>query len=170
MAGFAWIPTVYASKALGSHSGVVGSLGAELEQPRFYFRDLKLTAKLELERGIEAAYIYDGGRAKLGVGYEPTNHLTITPSYNLELYHLEAGSAQLGRPAPALLFGCPTNCVLSYVEALIQWDVRENEEPHRGYYLALALQEGGGIWAGASDTSASSPRLVPTSRSWKRTG
>jgi translocation and assembly module TamA len=163
VAGYAWIPTFYASTASGAQRGVVGSLGGELEQPRFYFRDLKLDGKLTLERGIEPAYSYYGGRAKLGVAYAPTNHLTITPSYNVELYRLESGSAQLTGPAPALLFGCPENCVLSYAEELVEWDMRDDrQEPHRGHYLALSLQEGGGILGG----SFAYFRVVPEARGY----
>jgi outer membrane protein assembly factor BamA len=149
-AGYAWIPTFYASSASGAKSGVVGSLSAQLEQPRFLFRDFRLTTRLTFERGIEPAYSYYGSRAKLGVVYTPTNHLSITPSYNLEWYHLESGTPQLGGAAPTLLFGCPSNCVLSYAEELVEWDQRDDrQEPHRGYYLALSLQEGGGILGGS---------------------
>lgn len=148
--GYAWIPTFYASSASGAKSGVVGSLGAQLEQPRLWFRDLRLATRLTVERGIEPAYSYYGSRAKLGVVYAPTNHLSITPSYNLEWYHLESGTAQLGGTAPTLLFGCPVNCVLSYVEELIEWDQRDDrQEPRRGHYMALSLQEGGGILGGS---------------------
>ena len=149
-AGYAWIPTFYASSASGAKSGVVGSLSAELEQPRLFFRDLKLRTKLTVERGIEPAYSYYGTLAKLGVVYTPTNHLTITPSYNLEFYHLESGTAQLGGTAPTLLFGCPSDCVLSYAEELVEWDKRDDrQEPRRGYYLSLSLQQGGGILGGS---------------------
>ena len=72
--------------------------------------------------GFQPAYSYDGTRAKLGVVYTLTNHLSITPSYNLEWYHLESGTAQLGGTAPTLLFGCPTDCVLSYAEETVEWD------------------------------------------------
>ena len=150
IAGYAWIPTFYASSASGAQRGVVGSLSAELEQPRLFFRDLKLDTKLALERGIEPAYRYYGSRAKLGVAYTPTIHLTITPSYNLEFYRLESGAAQLTGSAPTLLFGCPQDCVLSYTEELVEWDERDDrQEPHRGYYLSLSVQEGGGILGGS---------------------
>ncbi len=162
-AGYAWIPTFYASSASGAQRGVVGSLSAELEQPRLFFRDLKLDTKLTLERGLEPAYSYYGVRAKLGVVYTPTTHLTITPSYNLELYRLESGSAQLTGPAPALLFGCPQNCVLSYAEQLVEWDMRDDrQEPHRGYYLALSLQEGGGLLGGSFGYF----RVIPEARGY----
>ncbi len=148
--GYAGIPTFYAATASGGQRGVVGSLGAELEQPRFFFRDLKLDSKLALERGIDPAYRYYGGRAKSGVVYAPTLHLSITASYNLEFYRLESGSAQLTGTAPTLLFGCPENCVLSYAEELVEWDERDDrQEPHRGYYTALSLQEGGGVLGGS---------------------
>jgi translocation and assembly module TamA len=148
--GYASIPTFYASTASGAQRGVVGSLGAELEQPRFFFRDLKLDTRLRLERGLEAAYGYYGGRARWGVIYAPTIQLSITTSYNVEFYRLESGSAQLAGTAPALLFGCPENCVLSYAEELVEWDVRDDrQEPRRGYYLGLSLQEGGGVLGGS---------------------
>ncbi len=54
MAGYAWIPTFYASTASGAQRGVVGSLSGELEQPRLLSsRDLKLDSKLTLERGLD---------------------------------------------------------------------------------------------------------------------
>jgi translocation and assembly module TamA len=161
--GYAGTPTFYATTASGAQRGVVGSLGAELEQPRFYFRDLKLDTKLTLERGLQPAYGYYGGRAKWGVVYAPTIRLSITTSYNLELYRLESGSAQLTGTAPTLLFGCPENCVLSYAEQLVEWDERDDrQEPHRGYYLALSLQEGGGVLGG----SFAYFRIVPEVRGY----
>lgn len=163
-AGYAWIPNFYASTASGAQRGVVGSLSAELEQPRLLSsRDLVLDTRLTLERGIEPAYRYYGGRAKLAVVYAPTNHLTITPSYNVEFYRLESGAAQLTGPAPTLLFGCPENCLLSYAEELVEWDMRDDrQEPRRGHYLALSLQEGGGILGG----SFAYFRLVPEVRGY----
>jgi translocation and assembly module TamA len=162
-AGYAWIPTFYASTASGAKSGVVGNLSAELEQPRFLFRDLKLATKLTLQRGIEPAYSYYGSLAKLGVVYTPTNHLAITPSYNLEFYHLESGAAQLGGSAPTLLFGCPSNCLLSYAEELVEWDQRDDrQEARRGYYLSLSLQEGGGILGGSFGYF----RIIPEARGY----
>ena len=162
--GYAWIPNFYATTASGAQRGVVGSLTGELEQPRLFFRDLKLDTKLTLlERGIEPAYSYYGSRAKLGVVYTPTTRLTVTPSYNLEYYRLESGSAQLTGGAPTLLFGCPENCVLSYVEELIEWDKRDDrQEPHHGYYLSLSLQQGGGILGG----SFAYFRIVPEVRGY----
>jgi translocation and assembly module TamA len=162
-AGYAWIPTFYATTASGAQHGVVGSLHAELEQPRLFFRDVKLDTRLTLERGIEPAYRYYGSIAKVGVVYTPTNHLTITPSYNLEYYRLEAGAAQLTGSAPALLFGCPRDCVLSYAEELIEWDARDDrQEPHRGHYLALSLQQGGGILGGSFGYF----RVIPEARGY----
>jgi translocation and assembly module TamA len=162
-AGYAWIPTFYATAASGAQSGFVGSLGAQLEQPRFGFRDLRLDTRLGVERGLEPAYSFYGGRARLGVVYAPTNHLTITPSYNLEFYRLQSGAALLGGSAPALLFGCPENCLLSYTEQRVEWDMRDDrQEPRHGHFLALSLQEGGGILGG----SFSYLRVVPEARAY----
>ncbi|HET7826068.1 MAG TPA: BamA/TamA family outer membrane protein [Anaeromyxobacter sp.] len=162
-AGYAWIPTFYATAASGAKSGFVGSLTAELEQPRFGFRDLRAQTRLVLERGLEPAYAYYGSRARVALVYTPTNRLTVTPSYNLEFYRLQAGSAQLGGSAPALLFGCPENCLLSYAEQLVEWDLRDDrQEPRHGQYLALSLQEGGGILGG----SFTYFRVVPEARAY----
>jgi translocation and assembly module TamA len=161
--GYAWIPTFYASDAAGAQSGVVGGLTAELEQPRFFFRDLRGQVRLGVERGLEPAYAYYGGRARLALVYTPTTRLTFTPSYNLEFYRLQAGAALLGGSAPALLFGCPENCVLSYAEQRIEWDARDDrQEPRHGGYLALSLQEGGGILGG----SFGYLRAVPEARAY----
>lgn len=162
-AGYAWIPTFYATAASGAKSGPVGSLTAELEQPRFGFRDLRLQTRLVLERGLEPAYSYYGSRARVALVYTPTNRLTLTPSYNLEFYRLQSGVALLGGSAPALLFGCPENCLLSYAEQLVEWDMRDDrQEPRHGHYLALSLQEGGGILGG----SFSYFRVVPEARAY----
>lgn len=162
-AGYAWIPTFYASSGSGAQSGVVGSLGAELETPRFFLRDLKSDTKLTLQRGIDPAYRYYGAIARAALVFAPSNHLTFTPSYNVEYYRLEAGSAQLGGSAPALLFGCPANCVLSYAEELVEWDMRDDrQEPRGGYYLSLSLQEGGTILGGSFDYF----RIIPEARGY----
>ncbi len=162
-AGYAWIPDFYSSAASGAQQGVVGSLGGELQQPRLFSRDLQLLTRLTVERAIEPAYRYYGGRARIGVAYTPTAHLTLTPSYNVELYRLESGVATLTGSAPALLFGCPQNCLLSYAEELVEWDQRDSrEEPHRGYYLALSLQEGGSFLGG----SFAYFRIIPEARGY----
>jgi translocation and assembly module TamA len=164
--GYAWIPTFYASAGSGAQQGIVGNLSTQLDQPRFFARTLNLTTKLTLQRGIDPAYRFYGSVLNLGVAWAPTNHLTITPSYNLEYYRLESGVAQLGGSAPALLFGCPQNCVLSYVEEKITWDMRDDpQEPRRGYYLALSLQQGGGILGGSFQYL----RVLPEARGYLST-
>ena len=161
--GYAWIPTFYASAASGRQSGVVGSVSTELMQPRVFFRDLNFDTKASLEKGLEPAYSYYGARGKVGLPWTPTNHLTLSPSYNLEYYRLQSGSAQLNGRAPTLLFGCPENCLLSYLEESLEWDERnDRQEPKRGYYLALAFQEGGGVLGGSFDYL----RVVPEARGY----
>jgi translocation and assembly module TamA len=147
-AGWAWIPTAYSSFSNGGIFDVTG----ELQQPRFYFRDLKGDLRLEVQRNLDPAYAYYGAKAKAGVIWQPTVHLSILPSYNLELYHLESGVATLGGNAPQLLYQCPENCLLSYFEEKIEWDHRDDrQEPKHGYYFALAFQEGGGFLGGDYD-------------------
>ena len=146
--GWSWIPTSW-----NAHSnGPVGELSAELQQPRLYFRDLKADLRLKAERGLEPAYRYWGAQAKVGLVWQPTPYLSFTPSYNFEYYRLQTGAAQLGGSAPALLFDCPANCELSYLEERLEWDHRDDrQEPRNGFYLALALQEGGWLFGGSFD-------------------
>lgn len=157
--GWAWIPSLWTNDS----SGAVGNLSAELQQPRFYFRDLKADVRVEGERGLEPAYRYWGAKAKLGLIWQPTAYLSITPSYNVEFYRLQSGVASLGGSAPSLLFNCPENCLLSYVEQRIEWDHRDDaQEPRHGYYLALSLQEGGGPLGGSFDYL----RIEPEARAY----
>ena len=149
-AGWAFLPNVYSPGAPDAKNGPVAKLSAELEQPRVFHPDFKLLTRVELERGLEPAYNYLGGRWKIGVVWQPTTHLSIFPSYNLEAYRLEQGVTSLGGSAPPLLFGCPEVCVLSYLEQRIEWDKRNDaQEPKTGYLLALSLQEGGGLLGGS---------------------
>ncbi len=165
-AGYAFIPNVYAvatgADVLIRH-GAVARLAAELEQPRLFRPELRLDGRLELERGLEPAYAFSGGRARVGTPWRPLEWLTITPSYNLELYVLEAGRAELRRDAPTLLFGCPAVCVLSYLEQRVEIDRRDDRrEPRHGYYGALSLQIGGGPLGG----TFRHVRLLPEARGY----
>lgn len=148
-AGYAWIPSVTTTTANGGRHGPIGSLTANFNQPRFLARDLAVEGELNVEQALWPAYAYTGGRAKLGVVWSPSPWLNIYPSYNIEYYHLESGSVALGGTAPTLLFGCPTNCFLSYLEERVEYDKRDDrQEPKHGYLLGIALQEGGSILGG----------------------
>ncbi|HLL52205.1 MAG TPA: BamA/TamA family outer membrane protein [Myxococcaceae bacterium] len=162
-AGWAFLPTAYASVtgAEGAKSGPIANIRTDLDQPRLFLRDLSLQSRVELERGIEPAYSFFGARGRLGVSYEPLRKLTLTLAYNFEAYRLEEGQAGLGGTAPALLFGCPRACFLSYLEQRVEWDRRDDaQEPKHGFYLALGLQEGGGPLGG----SFTYFRLLPEAR------
>jgi translocation and assembly module TamA len=143
-AGWAWLPNIYTSASAGGRNGFIAKATAELEQPRLFDYRWKATVRTELERGMEPAYSFNGGRVKLGIIWQPIKGLSIFPSYNLEAYRLEEGIALPTGTAPAILFGCPRTCVLSYLEQTIEYDRRDDaQEPRKGYYLALSLQEGG---------------------------
>lgn len=151
-AGWAFLPNAYSSvfAEVGAKNGPIADITAELTQPRLGQRDLSADLRLELQRGIEPAYSFFGGRAKVGLVWKPHPSVAIYPSYNLELYRLDEGEVSLGGTAPVLLFNCPTHCVLSYLEQRVEWDRRDDrQEPTRGYYLSLALQEGGGPLGGS---------------------
>ena len=75
--------------------------------------------------------------------------MTIFPSYNLDVYYLSS-QLSLSTAAPAALLGCPTICVISYLEQTIEWDRRDSKlEPKTGTFFGLSLQEGGlgGVFA-----------------------
>ena len=155
-AGYALLPGIFSlGNAGATKSGFIFNTVAELEQPRFLFRDVRGQVSVGGERDIQPAYEYLGGRAKLGVIWQPHPAFSIYPSYNFEGYGL-VGNALPGGTSPALVLGCREarpgeTCFLplSYLEQVIEWDRRDDRtEPHRGFYLALALQEGGGPLGG----------------------
>lgn len=150
--GWAFLPSVWAAAVAGSNAkqGPVAKIVTELEQPRFLSaRNLTGLLSLELSSGLEPAYQYYGGTFKAGVLWRPFSTVTVTPSYNLDVYWLTS-SVPLGTSAPEALFGCPQLCVISYFEQKVEWDRRDNKlEPKSGTYVGLALQEGGlgGVFA-----------------------
>lgn len=162
--GYAFLPDAFSvfGKSEGSKSGVVGSLTTELEQPRLFLPSLSGATSLELSSGIEPAYDFIGGSYKVGLVWRPRTDLTFYPSYNLEIFRLSSPAPLDGR-APAVTFGCPLTCVLSYLEQTVEFDRRDDRfEPRRGYYLALSLQEGGGPLGGAFTYL----RLLPEARGY----
>ncbi|MFL5319208.1 MAG: autotransporter assembly complex protein TamA [Myxococcaceae bacterium] len=167
MAGWAFIPSAYANFSNGNgvpSMGPIARLTTELEQPRLFHPDLKLNTRVQLERQLQPAYSYYGASGRLGVVWQPTPALSIFPSYNIEAYHLTEGAVALDTAkAPQLLFGCPVNCVLSYLEQRIEYDKRDDkQEPRRGYFGAFSIQEGGGPLGG----SFSYIRLQPEARAY----
>lgn len=166
-AGWAWLPSFYTVASGGdavTRHGPVARLGAELHQPRLFHPNLQLRTRVEAERALEEAYQYTGGRVHLGVPYRPWSWLTIEPSYNFEVYALSAGEATLTSDAPALLFGCESTCILSYLEQTFVFDRRDDpQEPREGYYLGMALQEGGKFLGGSFDYL----RIIPEVRAYK---
>ncbi len=165
-AGYAFIPSAYTvlrGDDAVLRAGPIGGLEAILEQPRLFHPNVRLRLESELERAVEPAYTYNGGRARIAVPWQPRTWLLIEPSYNFELYALQEGTTGLRGDAPDLLFGCEGTCVLSYLEQRIAWDRRDDpQEPTSGHYLALALQQGGGPLGG----SFRYLRVVPEARGY----
>lgn len=151
--GWAFLPSFYSVLAPGgivTQSGPIAQVSAGLTQPRLLSPNFSLDGRLEVEREIEPTFRYYGGRSELGLIWRPRTWLAIRPSYHFELYQLEAGEAVLEDTSPTLLFGCPSRCVLSYLEQVIELDRRDDaREPTRGYLLLLSLQEGGGPLGGS---------------------
>lgn len=144
--GYAFLPSIWdvASSTAGGKHGPVARVLTELEQPRIFFRSLSAQVSLDLSSGLEQAYAYTGGTAKLGFIWRPTSTITVFPSYNLDLYFLTS-QVPLGGTGPEALFGCPAVCAVSYLEQTVEWDRRDSRlEPKTGTYFALSLQEGGG--------------------------
>lgn len=166
MAGWAFIPSavsVVRGNAV-THSGPIADLRAELEQPRLWSPNFRLRTQLEIIKDLQPAYSYYGGNARIAVPYRPRTWLTVEPSYNIEIYRLSSGTATLTEGAPTILFGCDQTCILSYLEERIAVDRRDDpQEPRSGYYLALALQQGGGPLGGSFDYL----RFVPEARVYK---
>jgi len=155
--GYALLPGIFALGPNGSgitNSGVIGNLAAEVEQPRFLFRDVRGQVSLTFERDIQPAYQYLGGRARAGIIWQPHPDFSVYPSLNFEGYRLEAlqNSVVGSGNTSSLVLGCqaarpgePCYLPLFYAEEVIEWDRRDDRiGPHKGFYLSLSLQEGGG--------------------------
>jgi translocation and assembly module TamA len=153
-AGYAFLPSLYASlsQGEGTKSGLIFDATTEFEQPRFVFRDLRLQASLSAEKGLEQAYSFVGGRLRSGVIWQPHPSLSVFPAYNLEVYQL-SGTVGGTERVPQITLGCreqtsgDSGCgiELSYLEATVEWDRRDDKtKPRSGYYAALSVQGGGG--------------------------
>jgi translocation and assembly module TamA len=153
--GWAFLPSLFAvlrnDRTQVLRSEPIFTLTTEFEQPHLFRPDLTGQISAELDKGVEQAFQYVGGRFRLGVLWQPHPAVSVIPSYNFEADSLQ-GEALLGGTAPQLAFGCPEPCVISYLEQRVEWDRRNDRlEPTRGYYLALSFQEGGGPLGGAFD-------------------
>jgi len=152
--GWAFIPNIVSviTGEKASSNGPIYKVLAQLEQPRFFDRNLRLVTSIESEKGLEQAYAFIGGKAKAGVVWQPHSSFSVFPSYNIEVEYLTAGQASLVSGSPELFYGCsgtPCTVILSYLEQQIIWDRRDDRpEPRKGYYLAVSFQEGGGPLGG----------------------
>jgi translocation and assembly module TamA len=155
-AGWAFIPNTYAvvrnQLDEGARHGPIYRARADFEQPRFLGRpSLRWKDLLESERSLEETYDSIGARTQNGVGWQPLSTLTIFPSHQLQIYHLNGPATATAQTSP-LALGCrsdPCSIVLSFLEELATWDKRDSPlEPRRGHYLSLAVQQGGGPLGG----------------------
>jgi translocation and assembly module TamA len=140
-AGYAWLPTPYRSE----RQGVVGQLTAAMEQPGALGRQVDLALKLGGERSIEQSYAYWAARGRVATPVRLTSRWTLTPSYNLENYWVDAGYNPTDGTIPPQLQACNANriCLLSYLEQRIAWDGRDDPvETRSGLAAALTVQEG----------------------------
>ncbi len=143
--GYAFIPNVLN----WNKDGPVFDVTAEYEQPRFLFRDLRAQNSLTVEKGLEQAYDFWGGRLQTGVIWQPHPDFSIFPSYNLQVYRL-TGRVSADARVPPIVLGCGAgqeqcNTALSFLELAFTWDRRDDViEPRDGYYVAFSIQKGGG--------------------------
>jgi translocation and assembly module TamA len=153
--GYAFLPSFYAvvtrDRTQVLRDAPVFTITNDFEQPDFFARDLRGQVSIELDKNIEQAYSYYGGKLRTGVIWRPHPAFSVSPTYNVEAYRL-SGQVLPGGRAPALAFGCPEPCVLSYLEQQVQWDRRNDKlEPTSGYFLGISFQEGGGLLGGSFD-------------------
>jgi translocation and assembly module TamA len=172
--GWAFIPNVYAVARNqideGPRDGPIFRAKVQFEQPRlFTLPSLKFQSLLESERTLEQSYDAIGGRARNGVKWQPYSTLTISPTYQLEVYRLNGPRSASLATAP-LVLGCkedPCTIVVSYLDQSITWDKRDSPlEPRKGHYLTLSLQEGGGPLQGDYNYF----RIVPEGRGYVTLG
>jgi translocation and assembly module TamA len=145
--GYAWVPTPFTPRK----QGFVGSATAQFEQPGAFGRYVDLTARAQVERGIEEAYDYVAERLRVGLPLKFLSQLALVPSVNLEVYQLSNTASDFvpGQPPPPgstapILENCQGDlCLLAYLEQLVAWDARDNPlNTRRGWYASLSLQEG----------------------------
>ena len=105
----------------GPRHGFIYRAGADFEQPRLCRRpSLRCKSLLESERTLEETYDAIGGRAMVGVRWEPHSTLTLFPAYNLQAYWLNGPPTATAQTAP-LALGCtedPCFVLLSYLEQI----------------------------------------------------
>jgi translocation and assembly module TamA len=138
--GYAWL--LAGTRA----EGLVGTAAADLTQARALGRSIDLGAHLEVQRSLEQGYDYWAQRVRLSLPVHLSRRVTFVPSYNLEVYELSSVASGDTSSNP-LLQSCPnTICLLSYLEQRIEWDGRDDPlNTRRGFYTALAVQEGGHV-------------------------
>ncbi len=160
-AGWAFIPSVFGvisdDLTTAARNGPIARLLLEFEQPRFLGRpSLRERNSVEFSHTLEQAYIATSGRFMTGVVWQALSTLSVFPSYRLEADYLQ-GPPVAGAAASPLVLGCETTndrCFvwLSYLDALVAWDRRDNSlEPRKGTYVSLSLQSGGGPLGGNFD-------------------
>ncbi len=143
-AGYAWLPTPFRA----TREGPVALVGTELQQPGAITRYVDASARVELERGIEQAFDFYSERLRLGLPLRIISRLTLTPSYNLEVYQLSSygvdfAPGQLPGTGPQLENCRGSVCLLTYLEQRVAWDGRDDPvSTRRGLYAALSVQEG----------------------------
>ncbi len=143
--GYAWVPSPLST----TKEGPVGLLAGDFQQPGAFTRYVDTSARLELERGVLEPYDFFAERLKLGLPLRIAPRWTLVPSYNLEVYQLSNYGTELtpgaseGQGGPALENCERSVCLLTYLEQRIGWDGRDDPvNTRRGYYAALAVQEG----------------------------
>ncbi len=166
--GVAFLPTIVSvvQDRPDAKYGPIGRILTEYEVPRVLgLKNVSLQSSLDLSRVLDTAFDYFGGDLKVGVLWRARPDLTVFPSVNLDTYFLRT-PIELNTSAASAAVGCPTvpqACVIGFLDALVEFDRRDNRlEPTQGFYAALDVS------AGLFQTNALTPfaKFVPEIRGY----
>jgi len=135
---------------LVGRSGLAGNSAVTFVEPDFFSPRIDLSARVEYERELRPAYSAQSISGRLGTPIRFRRWLYFTPSYNItRFFDVEVFDEDQLEPVapgvqPSLVGDCPKGCLLSWLEQQLVADRRDQPlEPHRGWYAAFNVQEGG---------------------------
>lgn len=135
-----------------ARQGPAFALSSLYEEPYLFDRPSLLgRGGLAGERRFEQAFDTWGARTFLGPVWRPLPRLLVYPTYHGEYQNVDAADVISDTAAP-FVFGCdtvPCSVLLSYLEQIVTWDVRDSQvDPRQGFLLGLGVQQAGGVLQG----------------------
>lgn len=156
--GYAVLPNIVEPE----HDGPIWGAEAKFRRPNFLNRNVVLTSRLDYDHAIQEAYDEDSARGSVGIERHIWE-IGLGAAYGLHVYRLSDFRTVTGPAGTSSKLSpdrCPTPCTISFFEPRVWWDHRDDPvEPRRGWYAALALEQGGGILGGTHDYSRANPEL-----------